>query len=82
MLALSRRNGHPLNQTLLRSAGRDLEELYHAALRLAPERQPAFLQETCPDSGLRREVESLLKAKSKGERMLDGTQPRSPSNGK
>jgi serine/threonine protein kinase len=55
-----------------------LEELYHAALALAPERRKPFLQEACPDSTLRREVESLLGAKSQGDRILDGTAAASP----
>jgi Tol biopolymer transport system component/tRNA A-37 threonylcarbamoyl transferase component Bud32 len=38
-----------------------LEQLYHEALERAPENRAAFLAEACKsDSGLRREVESLL----------------------
>ncbi len=39
-----------------------IEELYHAALERAPDERAAFLAETCADdSGLRREVEELLR---------------------
>lgn len=40
---------------------RRIEDLYHAALTLAPEAQQAFLKDACgEDDELRREVESLL----------------------
>ena len=40
---------------------RRVEQLYHAALDLEPDRRPAFLEQQCAgDSDLRREVESLL----------------------
>jgi len=48
---------------------RRVEELSHLALERVPEARTAFLEEACPDSDLRREVESLL-AQS-GEGLLD-----------
>ena len=45
-------------------------ELYHAALELAPEARPAFLASACGgDDELRREVESLLRARRAGGRL-------------
>src|SRR5215831_18212902 len=37
-----------------------IESLYHTALAVAPSDRPAYLTDACEDSGLRREVESLL----------------------
>src|SRR6516164_9141245 len=40
---------------------RQVEELFHAALRLSPDARRAFLEKACgEDSGLRRQVELLL----------------------
>jgi len=45
-----------------RNRWQQIEELYHAALGRAPGERAAFLAETCAgDSGLRREVEELLR---------------------
>ncbi len=49
-----------------------IEELYHAALERAPEERAVFLAETCAsDSGLRREVEDLLRYDGAGESFLE-----------
>jgi Tol biopolymer transport system component len=37
-----------------------IESLYHAALAMEPSERPAYLADACEESGLRREVESLL----------------------
>jgi serine/threonine-protein kinase len=39
---------------------RQIEELYHAALERAPDERAHFLAESCADSTLRQEIESLL----------------------
>ncbi len=50
-----------------------IEELYHAALERAPDERAAFLAETCAeDSGLRREVEELLRYDGAAESFIQG----------
>jgi serine/threonine-protein kinase len=49
-----------------------IEELYHAALDRAPEERAAFLTEACADdSGLRREVEELLRYDGAAESFIE-----------
>jgi serine/threonine protein kinase/Tol biopolymer transport system component len=49
-----------------------VEQVYHAALEHTPEQRAAFIAETCSsDSGLRREVESLLAYHGRGDALLD-----------
>jgi serine/threonine protein kinase len=49
-----------------------IEELYHAALERAPEERTAFLAEACgDDSGLRREVEELLRYDGVAESFIE-----------
>ncbi len=49
-------------ETMNNQRWRQIETLYHAALEHAPEERAAFLAEACADdSGLRREVEELLR---------------------
>jgi serine/threonine protein kinase/tetratricopeptide (TPR) repeat protein len=49
-----------------------IEELYHAAMELAPEERRPFLQNRCgADSDLRREVESLLAFENTSDNILD-----------
>ncbi len=50
---------------------RQVEELYHAALKRPPGERAAFLEEACPDSDLRREVDSLIGFESARSPMLD-----------
>ena len=60
---------------------KQIEQLYHAALKLEPGQQSAFLQDACAaDEDLRREVESLLAHEPQGESFieasaLEGTAP-------
>jgi serine/threonine protein kinase len=55
-----------------RDRWRQIEQLYHAALERAPNERAAFLAETCAeDSGLRREVEELLRYDGVGESFLE-----------
>ncbi len=40
---------------------KQIEEIYHAALEISPEKREAFFKQRCgADENLRREVESLL----------------------
>jgi serine/threonine protein kinase len=49
-----------------------VEQLYHAALELEPNQRPAFLERQCAtDSGLRREVESLLGYDQKAQHFIE-----------
>jgi serine/threonine protein kinase/Tol biopolymer transport system component len=50
---------------------RALEELFLSALECDPPARPAFLREACDDSGLRREVQSMLDAQSAGEELFE-----------
>jgi len=51
---------------------RQIEELYHAALERAPDERASFLAETCADdSGLRREVEELLRYDGAAESFIE-----------
>jgi serine/threonine protein kinase len=50
---------------------RSLEELYQAALEREPSARAVFLNEACPDAELRREVASLLDARSAGDDLLE-----------
>ncbi len=55
-----------------RNRWQQIEELYHAALERAPEERAAFLAETCADdSGLRREVEELLRYDGAAESFIE-----------
>ncbi len=56
-----------------RNRWQQIEELYHAALDRAPDERAAFLAETCAaDSGLRREVEELLRYDGTAESFIEG----------
>ncbi len=56
-----------------RDRWRQIEQLYHAALERAPNERAAFLAETCADdSGLRREVEELLRYDGASEGFIEG----------
>jgi serine/threonine-protein kinase len=49
-----------------------VERIYHAALEHTPEQRAGFIAETCSsDSGLRREVESLLAYHGRGDALLE-----------
>jgi serine/threonine protein kinase len=53
---------------------RQVEELYHGALKLEPRQRSRFLQESCPgDAGLLAEVESLLAYETSAEEFIEGT---------
>ncbi|MGH9855629.1 MAG: serine/threonine-protein kinase, partial [Blastocatellia bacterium] len=55
-----------------RNRWQQIEELYHAALERAPDERMAFLAEACAgDSGLRREVEELLRYDGAAESFLE-----------
>ena len=49
---------------------RSVEDLYRAAVERVPDERAAFLQESCPDEDLRREVESLLRFEGKGDSIM------------
>jgi predicted Ser/Thr protein kinase len=49
---------------------RFLEELYRAAVERPADQRAAFLQESCPDEDLRKEVESLLRFEVKGDTFM------------
>jgi serine/threonine protein kinase len=52
---------------------KQIEQLYHAALDREPDERAAFLAETCiDDSGLRREVEELLRYDGAAESFIEG----------
>src|SRR5499426_2134468 len=52
---------------------KQIEQLYHAALDREPDERTAFLAETCiDDSGLRREVEELLRYDGAAESFIKG----------
>jgi len=51
-----------------------IEKLYHAAMEQVPAERLAFLQGTCADEDLRREVESLLKHQQSGDELLENPQ--------
>jgi eukaryotic-like serine/threonine-protein kinase len=48
-----------------------VEELYHAALKIAAEGRPAFLRQECQDDELREEVESLLSCEGSAEGFIE-----------
>ena len=48
-----------------------VKKIFSAALELAPDERPAFLNENCQDENLRREVESLLAARAEAGKFLD-----------
>jgi hypothetical protein len=51
---------------------RQIEELFHAALELAPEVRPAFLDDACRgDVDLRLEVESMLAREQQARSFLE-----------
>jgi Tol biopolymer transport system component len=50
---------------------RALEELFQSAVEREPAARAAFLRDACPDSALRREVESMLDAQPAGEELLE-----------
>ncbi len=51
---------------------RQIEEIYHAALEVAPAKREAFFKESCgADTDLRREVESLLAVDKTSDGFLD-----------
>src|SRR5258706_363093 len=50
---------------------RALEEIYHSALAREPGDRERFLNDACPDEGLRREVENLLRSKRDGDEILE-----------
>ena len=51
---------------------REIERLYHAALGLDEDRRPAFLDRACAgDTGLRRELESLLAFDKRAENFIE-----------
>ncbi len=57
-----------------RNRWQQIEELYHAALERAPDERATFLAEACAgDSGLRREVEELLRYDGAEESFLEET---------
>lgn len=49
----------------------EVEKLYNAALEHEPAERVAFLDHTCPDEQLRREVESLLEHQQEGDQLLE-----------
>ena len=49
----------------------EVEKLYHAALEREPAERMAFLNYTCTDEQLRREVESLLEHQQEGDQLLE-----------
>jgi serine/threonine protein kinase/Tol biopolymer transport system component len=49
----------------------EVEMLYHAALEREPAERIAFLNRTCTDEQLRREVESLLEHQQEGDELLE-----------
>src|SRR5437899_7265361 len=49
----------------------EVEKLYHAALEREPAERMAFLNHTCTDKELRREVESLLGHQQEGDQLLE-----------
>lgn len=51
---------------------KQIEQLYHAALKLEPGERAAYLQEACQhDKELRREVESLLAADQQASHFME-----------
>ncbi len=53
---------------------KQIEQLYHAALKLEPGQRAVFLQEGCAgDEDLRREVESLLAHEPQGESFIEAS---------
>jgi Tol biopolymer transport system component/tRNA A-37 threonylcarbamoyl transferase component Bud32 len=51
-----------------------IEEIFHAALEIAPERRNSFLDQTCAgDAELRREVETLLAAHEQSGTLLESS---------
>src|SRR5258706_10392529 len=49
----------------------EVEKQYHAALEREPAERIAFLNQTCTDEHVRREVESLLGHQQEGDRLLE-----------
>jgi len=56
----------------------EIEKLYHDALDREPGERTAFLDHSCPDEELRREVQSLLANEQKGDRLFENS-PWKPS---
>ena len=50
---------------------KEIERIYHAALERKEHERAAFLDETCDDAGLRREVESLLGYEPRAEGFIE-----------
>ena len=51
---------------------KQIEEIYHSALEVAPDKRESFLDESCgKDIELRREVESLLSFKQTSDDLLE-----------
>jgi hypothetical protein len=48
-----------------------IEQLYLSALRLEEKRRSPFLEDTCKDEAVRREVESLLACQHQAEEFLE-----------
>jgi serine/threonine protein kinase len=48
-----------------------LEEVFQAALKREPAQREAFLEESCPDADLRREIKSLLDAGASADEILE-----------
>jgi eukaryotic-like serine/threonine-protein kinase len=57
-----------------------IEQLYHSALRLEESRRRAFLEDSCKDEALRREVESLLAQHKQSENFLESPAPELVTN--
>ena len=51
----------------------EVERLYQAALEREPAERMAFLNHTCADEQLRREVESLLEHQQEGDELLENS---------
>src|ERR1051326_4614101 len=49
----------------------EIERLYQAASELEPSQRIGFLDQACQDEHLRREVESLLRFRSKGDELME-----------
>ena len=63
---------------MLTDRWREVESLYHAACNLKPEDRRPYLEETCGDPELLREVESLLAKDGLAARFLETEQPEGP----
>ena len=65
---------------MLAERWREIETLYHSASERNPRNGAAYLERSCSDEALRREVESLLANDELAATFLEADEPEAPGN--